>query len=127
MKGKSKRIQMRHEVSDHGKIDRVVQKSFRDEASHKLETSTWSNGFMTYVKKMLAKLTGFFKKKQPLHTGVSTKSYCQKFGGAFGGASKPKDKSKYIRRYGYVGAKMEKRLNKSIIRNGGVVKLNKEK
>ena len=34
MKGKSKRTQMRHEVSDYGKVDRVVQKSLNKESTH---------------------------------------------------------------------------------------------
>ena len=98
MKGKSKRIQMRHEISDDGRVDRIVQKSFRKEATHKLETSSFSNGFMTYIKKLVAKITGFFKKKQPQHLGVSTKSYCQKFGGTFGGTLPGKRKK--FGRYG---------------------------
>ncbi len=118
---------MRHEVSDSGKVDRIAQKSFTKETSHKVETGTGSGGFFSGIKRILSKFFGFKRRPQAQHYGVSTKSYCQKFGGAFGGSSKPKDKSKYIRRYGYVGAKMEKRLNKSIIRNGGVNKIDKEK
>ena len=36
MKGKSRRTQMRHEVSDFGKVDRVVQKSMNKEVTHYL-------------------------------------------------------------------------------------------
>lgn len=118
MKEKMKRrVQMRHEISDHGKVDRVVEKSFRKEATHKMETSSWSNGFITAIMKWIKKLSGFFKKRQPLHTGTSTKSYCQKFGGAFGGSKKVKHSYKHN---GYVGAKQENRLQKAIVRNGGV-------
>ena len=47
------------------------------------------------------------------------KTYCQKFGGAFGG-SKKKKKSPHK---GFVGSKKERRLQKTINRNGGVLKL----
>ena len=88
MKGKSRRTLVRHEVSDFGKVDRAVQKSYTKESTHNLETKEWSNGFFSAIKKMIAKITGFFKKKQPLHTGISTKSYCKKLGGAFGSPSR---------------------------------------
>ena len=83
MKGKSRRTQMRHEVSDYGKIDRAVERSFRKEETHKLETKHWSDGFISAIMKWFKKI--FSKRQQTLHTGRSTKSYCTKFGGAFGG------------------------------------------
>ncbi len=118
MKGKSKRIQMRHEVSDHGKIDRIVQKSFMKESSHKVETSTWGDGFFSGLKRILSRIFGWHKRKQPQHLGVSTKSYCQRFGGAFGGTlpGKPKKFGRYgqtakatILMRGTVGNKLAKK------------------
>ena len=86
MKDKMKRrVQIRHEVSNDGRVDRIVQKSYRNEASHKLKTREFAGGFFSAIKKALAYMMGFFKKRQPQHRGVSTKSYCSKFGGAFGG------------------------------------------
>ena len=125
MKGKSKRLQMRHEVSDQGKIDRVVQKSFTKEASHKVRTSTWDDGFFAGIKMILSKLFGFKRRPQAKHYGVSTKSYCQKFGGAFGGTL-PKNRgnhgrggvpySKYMN--GTVGNKLAKKLTVHIPSKG---------
>lgn len=119
MKGKSKRKQMRHEVLDYGKVDRAVQKSFIKEESHKLETKHWSDGFISAIMKWFKKI--FSMRQQTLHTGTSTKSYCKKFGGAFGGSARRK-KVLYSS-IGYVGSKQERRLQKSIVRNGGVIKL----
>ena len=115
MKGKSRRTQMRHEVSDYGKVDRAVQKSFNKEASHKLETSEYSNGFFTAIKKMIARISGFFKKRQPVHRGVSTKSYCTKFGGASGGSIK---KRKRYSNKGRPGVKLAKKLTVHIPSKG---------
>ena len=126
MKGKSKRLQMRHEVSDQGKIDRVVQKSFTKEASHKVETSTWGDGFVSGLMRILSAIFGFNRRKKPqYHSGVSTKSYCQKFGGAFGGTL-PKNignhgrggvpYSKYMN--GTVGHKLAKKLTVHIPSKG---------
>ena len=107
MKGKSKRLQMRHEVSDHGKIDRVVQKSFTKEASHKIETSKWGDGFISSIMKAISKVLGFFGyRKQIEHRGTSTKSYCKRFGGASGGTVK---RSLGLHR-GQVGNKLKKKM-----------------
>ena len=122
MKDKMKRrVQIRHEVSDHGKVDRLVEKSFRKEATHKLETNHVSDGFFSAIMKWFKRI--FSMRQQTLHTGTSTKSYCTKFGGAFGGSRKSKTNSGY----GYVGSKQERRLDKAITRNGGVIKLEKGK
>ena len=115
---------MRHEVSDHGKIDRVVEKSFRKEASHKVETSLWSDGFFSGLMRMLSMIFGFNRRKQPQHSGVSTKSYCKKFGGAFGGTLPGKrgkpvkfiPYSKYMN--GTVGSKLSKKLTVHIPSKG---------
>ncbi len=118
MKRKSKRLRMRHEVSDSGKVDRIAQKSFTKETSHKVETGTGSGGFFSGIKRILSKFFGFKRRPQAQHYGVSTKSYCQKFGGAFGGTLPGKSDKSGRRRYrpystytnGTVGNKLAKKL-----------------
>ncbi len=108
MKEKMKRrVQMRHEISDHGKVDRIVQKSMRKEATHKLETREWSNGFSSAVKKLIARISEFFKKRHSVYSGVSTKSYCSRFGGASGGSMKKR--TRYTNK-GRPGVKLAKKL-----------------
>lgn len=114
MKGKSRRTEMRHEVSDHGKIDRVVQKSFNKEASHKLETNHSSDGFISSIMKWFKKI--FSVRRQTLHTGTSTKSYCTKFGGAFGGSIKKR--KRHASNKGRPGVKLAKKLTVHIPSKG---------
>ncbi|MDA3939617.1 MAG: hypothetical protein PF693_09940 [Spirochaetia bacterium] len=107
MKEKMRRdVRIRHKVGDYGKVDRVVRKSFVKEASHKVETSTWSDGFFSGIKRILSKIFGFKKKRpQPQHNGTGTrKLYCKRFGGAFGGSGNKRSNK------GRPGVKLAKKL-----------------
>ena len=116
MKDKMKRrVEIRHEVSDHGKVDRVVLKSYTKETSHKIESSSWGDGFVSSIMKAIDKILGFFRpRKQIEHNGVSTKSYCSKFGGASGGSTKNR---KYSNK-GRPGVKLAKKLTVHIPSKG---------
>ena len=113
MKGKSRRTQMRHDVSDYGKVDRAVQKSFNKEESHKLETNHASDGFISAIMKWFKRI--FSMRQQTLHTGRSTKSYCTKFGGASGGSTK---RTRYQSNKGRPGIKLAKKLTVHIPSKG---------
>ena len=59
MKEKMKRrVQMRYEISDHGKIDRVVQKSMNKEVTHYLNII--NSGFFNSIKVFLRNVFRFF-------------------------------------------------------------------
>ena len=64
MKGKSKRLQMRHEVSEHGKIDRVIQKSFSKKEKHLLRIV--NGGLWNSFRLVLSKLFIFFFNNESL-------------------------------------------------------------
>ena len=66
MKEKMKRrVQMRHEVSDHGKIDRVVQKSMSKESQHYLNVI--NGGFFGTIKALLYNIFNFFFNNESRH------------------------------------------------------------
>jgi len=66
MKEKMKRrVQLKHEVSDHGKIDRVVQKSMNREKDHYLNII--NGGIFNSIKVFLRNVFRFFFQNETKH------------------------------------------------------------
>ena len=66
MKGKSRRTQMRHEVSDYGKVDRVVQKSKNKELQHYINVA--NGGFFNTIKVILHNIFRFLFNNETLES-----------------------------------------------------------
>ncbi len=115
MKDKMKRrVQMRHEISDHGKVDRLVQKSMMIEKSRVKPPNT--KRFVDSLLALWNSFLGFFIKSKPsIQKQIAKKSITIiPNRGCFGGSIK----KKYYSNKGRPGVKLAKKLTVHIPSKG---------